>query len=381
MTRKSVTIVIVAATLICAMDVPAIGAQRPTPAPTPEERAERRERAMERRERTMERRERAMEQARERAVELAPRAEALARAFTLMEMDPDRAVIGVTIGEGSERGVRVEGVTTDGPAARAGVEAGDYLTRVGDVALRLDAADADDPVMRAAAGRRLTRALDDLTAGDEITLGVASDDAAERTVRVTTVRADSLRPEGATAWSAVRRMDGDRATLGLSLAPTGTSRDSLGAFVASVVPGGPAERAGVFEGQRIAAINGVELRVDAPDVEDRAVAASRAARLERAMRDVKAGDEVTLRVWDGRGYRDVRVRSGKASEVFEGQPLRGFRMLETLPGDAGWRMVAPPAPPGPAIAPRAGRLRVAPRAIPAPGARARVMRLERRRMI
>lgn len=349
----------------------------------------------------------AEQRARRRALEVAPRAEALTRAFTFRAGAPDRAVIGVAIGEGSERGVRVESVTEGSPAARAGIATGDYLTRVqtrtGDVPLRLDAADAADPVMRAAVTRRLTRALDDLKAGDEVTLGVAGERGGERTVRVTTVRADSLQPEGmvpgAMSETMRWRMDGDRATLGMSLAPSGTARDTLGAFVASVVPGGPAERAGVYEGQRIAAINGTDLRVAPADVEDDAVAASRAARLERAMRDVEAGQEVTLRVWDGRAYRDVRVRSAKASEVYEGRPFGGMPMLEALPGGAGWRMMVPPAPPtlpAPAVAPRAprapgapmaprapraARLRVAPRAFVAPPGEVRVIVPARARWI
>src|SRR5437868_7260898 len=47
-----------------------------------------------------------------------------------------------------------------------------------------------------------------------------------------------------------------RAALGLELRTTGTRRDTLGVFVEAVTPKGPAEAAGIVEGDRIAAING-----------------------------------------------------------------------------------------------------------------------------
>src|SRR3954467_7221107 len=51
-----------------------------------------------------------------------------------------------------------------------------------------------------------------------------------------------------------------RAALGIELRATGTRRDTLGVFVEAVTPKGPAESAGIIEGDRIAAINGVDLR-------------------------------------------------------------------------------------------------------------------------
>ena len=41
---------------------------------------------------------------------------------------------------------------------------------------------------------------------------------------------------------------------------TGSSRDTLGVFVMSVEDGGPAAKAGIEEGTRIASINGVDVR-------------------------------------------------------------------------------------------------------------------------
>ncbi|HZD84326.1 MAG TPA: PDZ domain-containing protein, partial [Gemmatimonadaceae bacterium] len=59
-----------------------------------------------------------------------------------------------------------------------------------------------------------------------------------------------------------------RAALGLELRTTGTRRDTLGVFVEAVTPKGPAENAGIIEGDRIASINGVDLRTSAVDTED-----------------------------------------------------------------------------------------------------------------
>ena len=59
-----------------------------------------------------------------------------------------------------------------------------------------------------------------------------------------------------------------RAVLGLQLSPTGTARDTLGVFISSVTPKGPAENAGIIEGERVVSINGVDLRVAPGDVED-----------------------------------------------------------------------------------------------------------------
>jgi hypothetical protein len=284
--------------------------------------------------------------------------EIIARAFSTT-LAPDRAAIGVTLGEPGTRGLRIDEVADDSPAAKAGLKAGDFLIAVGDVSLRLDQSDLDDPVLRTAAERRLRRALEQLKAGDELTLRVAGD-GGERTVRVKTVRADELTSSAAPAALArtsVWGADEDRAVLGLSVTSTGTVRDTLGAFVQSVVPDGPAERAGIYEGARIVAMNGVDLRVDPADTGDRVIGSATASRLERELGQLKAGDEVTLRVYDAGRFRDVRVRTAKASDVYDDMPrelrvgpggtfvfpepgANGF--LRVQPGDARWRVESLP---------------------------------------
>src|SRR5881394_3880938 len=61
--------------------------------------------------------------------------------------------------------------------------------------------------------------------------------------------------------------DSDRAVIGITTA-TGSRRDTLGVLVSSVTAGSPAEKAGLEEGNRIASINGVNLKVAAADVDD-----------------------------------------------------------------------------------------------------------------
>ncbi len=73
--------------------------------------------------------------------------------------NPDRAVIGVILGEGGASGVRVEGVTPGGPAEKAGLQAGDTITGVRGASI---------------AGERSTlalrEALKDLKDGDKVSL-------------------------------------------------------------------------------------------------------------------------------------------------------------------------------------------------------------------
>ena len=106
-----------------------------------------------------------------------------------------------------------------------------------------------------------------------------------------------------------------RAALGLELRPTGTRRDTLGVFVEAVTPKGPAETAGIIEGDRIASINGVDLRTAAGDVDDSYVNGLAAHRLGREVHKLTPGNRVTLRIYSGGRYRDVQVTAGKASDL------------------------------------------------------------------
>ncbi|HEX2693900.1 MAG TPA: PDZ domain-containing protein [Gemmatimonadaceae bacterium] len=130
-----------------------------------------------------------------------------------------------------------------------------------------------------------------------------------------------------------------RAALGIELRATGTRRDTLGVFVEAVTPKGPAEAAGIIEGDRIAAINGVDLRTSSADVEDAYTNGLAAHRLTREVQKLTPGSRVTLRVYSGGRYRDVQVVAGKASDILGFG--RGFRV--GMPGPGGPEFEGPGA--------------------------------------
>jgi hypothetical protein len=122
----------------------------------------------------------------------------------------------------------------------------------------------------------------------------------------------------------------NRAALGIELRATGTRRDTLGVFVAAVTPRGPAETAGIIEGDRIAAINGIDLRSAAADVEDAYTNGVPAHRLSREVQKLTPGARVTLRVYSAGRVRDVVVTAGRASEVL--RHAGGFNFKRFGPG-------------------------------------------------
>lgn len=266
--------------------------------------------------------------------------EALSRA------DADRPMIGITTVGASERadtlGLRIESVTEDSPAGKAGLKAGDRLQAINGVSLRADRADAGEEDYAGVLTRRLQREVQRTKPGESVELRVLSGGTA-RTVRVTPVKASELAkammPRQEEVWT---RIGGDRAALGMTIASTGSPRDTLGVFVQAVTSGGPAERAGIVEGDRIAAINGVSLRVAREDAEDRAVGAARAERLSREIAKLKAGDAAELTVVTAGRARTVRVTAVKASDLpgGAGGALRfgpdqpGVRMFR-IPRDSG----------------------------------------------
>ena len=138
------------------------------------------------------------------------------------------------------------------------------------------------------------------------------------------------------AWrrSVVYKMDSAmarRAALGLQLRATGTRRDTLGVFVEAVTPKGPAETAGIVEGDRIAAINGVDLRSAAADVDDPYTNGLASHRLTREVQKLTPGSRVTLRVYSGGRFRDVQVVAGKATDLMR----LGNRFNFRVPGPGG----------------------------------------------
>lgn len=115
-----------------------------------------------------------------------------------------------------------------------------------------------------------------------------------------------------------------RAALGLQLSPTGTARDTLGVFVSSVTPKGPAENAGIIEGDRIVSINGVDLRVAPGDIEDGYASGLPSHRLQREVRKLTPGSKVNVRVYSGGRIRDVQVTAGRASDLMRSRAFINF---------------------------------------------------------
>lgn len=96
---------------------------------------------------------------------------------------------------------------------------------------------------------------------------------------------------------------------GMTLTVSGNERDTLGMLVGVITPGGPADRAGIAEGTRVAEINGTPLRVPPARVGDRAVADSARMRLARIIAALKPGSEVSVRTFHSGRYSTVSMRA------------------------------------------------------------------------
>src|SRR5206468_783083 len=92
-----------------------------------------------------------------------------------------------------------------------------------------------------------------------------------QSVKVKTADSDSLyrRTSLSRTSEEVQKERENRPALGLIPGSAGSRRDTLGVLVMGVVDSSPALRAGIEEGNRIAAINGVSLRVSRDDAGDR----------------------------------------------------------------------------------------------------------------
>ncbi len=123
------------------------------------------------------------------------------------------------------------------------------------------------------------------------------------------------------SWKAAATASGvawsDRPVLGISVSSTGNKRDTLGVFVSRVADDGPAEKAGIVEGDRIASINGVDLRIAAGGRRRRWTSSNRPQRLEREIAKVKAGTAVDLVVSSGGRSRTIKISPVRAGDLEE----------------------------------------------------------------
>lgn len=268
--------------------------------------------------------------------------------------DPDRPRLGISTESTGARdtlGVLVADVSEGGPAEKAGIKEGDRLVAINGINLRLSAADADDEELQGITQRRLTRELSKHVAGDEVELRIVRD-GKPLTLKVKTVAARELEPRAITLAGMGRR-NPDRASLGIGLGSSASKRDTLGILVSSLATDGPAEKAGIEEGDRIAAINGVDLRVAREDVGDWAASSARMRRLTRELEKLKAGDEVELRVYRSGQSRIVKVKTTAARELERN--AQTFIIGDNA-GMDGFSFTVPPVsptPPRPPLAPMA----------------------------
>ncbi|MDQ2668929.1 MAG: PDZ domain-containing protein, partial [Gemmatimonadota bacterium] len=161
--------------------------------------------------------------------------------------------------------------------------------------------------------RRLMRELSKSKPGDEVELKVYRDGRTQ-TVKVKTADSDVLFARSDFVRTTRADMD-NRAALGFGLGSTGSRRDSLGVLVMSVSDSSPAARAGLEEGNRIAAINGVNLRVAREDSGDRSLGSLKAQRLQHEIAALKPGDKLTLKVYSNGQFRDVTVKAVRAGDL------------------------------------------------------------------
>jgi serine protease Do len=269
--------------------------------------------------------------------------------------DGDRPFLGITMSSGSKRdtlGILIASVTPGSPAEKAGLEEGNRIGAINGVSLKIAREDAGEPEMTNAMMNRLTRELRKAKVGDEVSLDIYTG-GRYKTVKVKTAAADDI--------GEVRRTRSDieeRAVIGVSLSVTGSKRDADGVFVGAVTDGGPAEKAGIVEGERIASINGVSLRVAKEDAEEPQFASAKLDRLNRELGNVKAGDAVELQVVSGGRTRTVKVTTVKASALPHTSGYRiGFGDGEFMRLAPGGVMTLPRTPMSPS-APSAPRLRM-----------------------
>ena len=273
-----------------------------------------------------------------------------------VEVGGSKSMIGVATSSTGVRdtlGLLVTSVTPNGPADKAGIVEGNRIAAINGVNLRLAAADAGQEDMQGITARRLMRELARTEPGTEVELRIYAD-GQWKTVKVKTVSPDSLMPVRMRRDAAE-----DRAVLGLELNPSGSKRDTLGVLVISLHEDGPAEKAGLVEGDRIAAVNGTDVRVRHDDAGDDWVSNAMVSRFQRAMRAVKPGDKVELRVWSGGQTKTVQVTAAKASEVYKDQVRRmriggrpmiwGSEGEMMFPGSGAMLAPMPPMPPMPAM--------------------------------
>lgn len=123
-------------------------------------------------------------------------------------------------------------------------------------------------------------------------------------------------------------MQAPRAVVGVSTSTSTGSRDTLGLLVSAVTRGSPAEKAGIEEGNRIAAINGVNLKLAPADLGDPDMERLMSRRLTRELDKLKPGDEVDLRVYASGQTKAIKVKTVDPDSLYYSTTRSIFRDLE-----------------------------------------------------
>ncbi len=251
----------------------------------------------------------------------------------------DRAALGLSTGASGKRdtlGLLIESVTPNSPADKAGLLEGYRIASINGENLKLAPGDAGEPDMDGIMTRRLSRELGKVKAGGDVTLQVYAD-GAYKTMKVKTAALEDI------AMHPMRMSDDDydnRPALGLSLDGGGSKRDTLGLLVTAVENDGPADKAGIEEGNRIASIDGVDLRVPADEAVGGQLLGAKQRRFTRELQQKKAGDEITLQVYANGSMKTVKVTAGRTADVYK--ETRGRRIR--IKGFDGMSWAAPVAP-------------------------------------
>jgi len=268
------------------------------------------------------------------------------RTFVLERDETPRAALGVnTSSTGTRRdtlGLLITSIVRGGPAEKAGLEEGNRIAAINGVSLRANAADIEDYESAGTLSRRLVRELEKAKPGDEVELRVYREGRTQN-VKVRTVSSDSLFKRASTFRRVSREEMDERPALGIGLGSSGSRRDTLGVLVMSVQDSSPAARAGLEEGNRIATINGVNLRVAHEDADDPSIGRTKAQRLMREVSQLKPGENVTMRVYANGQYRDVTMKVARAGDLPRSRGMTYFGSGDFFPG----MPAVPPLPPMP----------------------------------
>jgi serine protease Do len=210
--------------------------------------------------------------------------------ISLFSEDANRAMLGVTTDE-DDRGAKITAITKESGAAKAGLEVGDVITRIGDDEIE-DADDVSKAVRRHKPGDKVRVSV--LRNGRERTF--TAELSKWKGVRINNLNATIApppppEPRVAPAPHVYSYGYGGRSRLGLSVQDTD---DGKGVKVLQVAEESNAAKAGIEKGDIITEINGDEVE-STDDV-------------VKAMRDTRNDSNIRLKVLRNGRKKDIEVR-------------------------------------------------------------------------